>query len=57
MIDCGRLKVIIAEEGPMHVKLTIKEDAPAPGHLARKLVDLAIHKDFLIEELRRARII
>lgn len=53
MIDCGTLKVKLSSEGPTHVRLVVTQDQP-PGHLPKKLADLAINRDELARELKEA---
>ncbi len=55
MIDCGQIKVTLSAEGSTHVRLTVTQDQP-PGHLPKKLVDLAINRDELSAELAGAKL-
>lgn len=55
MIDCGQIKVRITSEGPTHVRLVIAQDQP-PGHLPKKLVELALSREELAAELKEAGI-
>ena len=51
MVDAGKVKLYVTNEGPAHVRLTVTQDQPA-GHLAKRIVDLVILKDLLREELK-----
>lgn len=57
MIDAGKVKVTIKADGASHVRMTAIEESPVPGHLPRKLLDLAIDRDVLVAELKESGII
>ncbi len=56
MIQAGEYKIEIKRDGPSHARLRVLKDMP-PGHLPRKIVDLAVDRELLIAELKAAKII
>jgi hypothetical protein len=56
MIQAGELKIKVERDGPAHARVTIFKDAP-PGHLPRKLVDLAVPLETFLAELRAGKVI
>ena len=56
MIQAGEMRIEIKRDGPSHARLRVLKDAP-PGHLPRKVADLAVDLELLLAELRAAKII
>lgn len=56
MIQAGDLTVKLEKDGPAHVRISVLKEQPA-GHLPRKLAEVAIAREQLIDELRAAGVI